>query len=224
MKPSIFFSLLALLLMGLVVYSGMQREAIPATPTFPPATLDLTPTLAVTATYAPGREPMKLPQNYRENFILYAIVDRPDAVTRKIYITPPAIDAIRNGEDLPERTQIVIEAYDDARAKDGSILRDAQGHFVPASVQSEVHVAELRSEWQIEDLASSSRLGNWNFDAFDSTTGVPNHMLRFDCFSCHNNAYSTNFLFTQAQLFAYAQTGETQYFFCNENSREPCTR
>src|SRR4051794_22907289 len=107
MKPSIVFSLLALLLMGLVVYSAMQRQTLLPTPTLPSASLvalDTMPTLAVTPTYAPGREPMKLPQNYRENFILYAIVDRPDAITRKIYIMSPAIDAIRNGQALPERT------------------------------------------------------------------------------------------------------------------------
>lgn len=225
MKPPIIFSLLALLLIGLVVYSGMHREALP--PTAAPtssATLDLTPTLAVTPTYTPGREPMKLPVNYRENFILYAIVDRPDAITRKIYITPAAVDAIRNGQDLPERTQILVEAYDAARAKDGTLLHDAQGHLIPGSVQSEVHVAELRSEWQIEDLAATSHLGEWNLDAFDSATGVPNHEVRFDCFSCHNNAFSTNFLFTQAQLIAYAETGVTQYMYCDQLARQPCTR
>jgi hypothetical protein len=224
MKPSIVFSLLALLLLGLVVYSGMNRAALPPTPAAQSATLDLTPTLYVTPTYAPGREPMKLPQNYRENFILYTIVDRPDAITRKIYVTAPAIDAIRKGQDLPERTQILVEAYNAARAIDGTPLHDDQGHLIAGDMQDEIHIAELRSEWQIEDLASSSRLGEWNFDAFEAVTGTPRHEVRFDCFSCHNTAYPTNFIFTQAQMNAYAKTGETQYLYCNQLARQPCTR
>src|SRR5450432_2674048 len=125
MRPSIIFSLLALLLMGLVVYSGMRREpALPPTPTYPP-----------------GREPMALPQNYRETLDLYAVVDRSDAVTRKIYITPAAVDAVRVGEALPERTQIVIEAYDAALDANGNLLRDANGYLVPGDFEQEVHMA-----------------------------------------------------------------------------------
>ena len=245
MKPPILFSLLALLLLGLVVYSGMKQESalpapIPTTTAIPAmqqtalaegamqppteAGLAVTPTLYVTPTYAPGREPMKLPQNYRENFILYTIVDRPDAITRKIYITAPAIDAIRKGEDLPERTQILVEAYDAARNPDGTLQTDAQGHFIAGAMQDEIHIAELRSEWQIEDLAASSHLGKWNLDAFEAGTGTPRHEVRFDCFSCHNTAYPTNFVFTQAQLIAYANTGETQYRYCNQLGRQPCSR
>ncbi len=225
MKPSILFSLLALLLLALVVYSGMQREALPAAPTLP-STLapNLTPTLALTATYAPGREPIKLPQSYRENLILYTIVDRPDAITRKFYITPASIDAIRRGEDLPERTQILVEAYNAARDAAGNVLLDDQGHLIAGSLQDEIHIAELRSEWQVEDLDSPFPLGNWNFDAFEVGTGIPRHEVRFDCFNCHSTAFSSNFLFTHAQLDAYANTGETQYMYCNQLSRQPCTR
>jgi Cytochrome P460 len=230
MKPPIIFSILALLLLGLVVYSGMQRDssplAQPATFTARPlnAATQSTPTLAATPTYAPGREPMKLPKNYRENFILYTIVDRPDAITRKFYITPDAIVAIRNGLELPERTQILVEAYNAARDGAGNVLHDEQGHLIADSLQDEIHIAELRSEWQIEDLASTFALGKWNFDAFEVGTGTPRHEVRFDCFNCHSNAFSSNFLFTQAQLNGYADTGETQYMYCNQLARQPCTR
>ena len=154
MKPSIVFTLLALALIGLVVYSGMHREAAPEAA--PAASL-----------YPPGREPMVLPQNYRDNLVLYARVDRSDAITRNIYITPAALDAVRSGEPFPERTQIVVEAFYAARDSAGNILTDANGHLIPGEFDPEVHVAEARSTWLIEDLAASSHVGDWNFAAFE---------------------------------------------------------
>ena len=230
MKPPLLFSILALLLLGLVVYSGMQRDSSPLPQTVISTARPLnaqaqsTPTVFVTPTYAPGREPMQLPKDYRENFILYTIIDRPDAITRKIYITPDAIVAIRNGMELPERTQVLVEAYNATRDANGNVQHDDQGHLIAGNLQDEIHIAELRSEWQLEDLDSPVMLGQWNFDAFEVGTGTPRHEVRFDCFNCHSTAYSLNFLFTQTQLLAYADTGVTQYFYCNQLGRQPCTR
>ncbi|MCC6803099.1 MAG: cytochrome P460 family protein [Anaerolineae bacterium] len=207
MKPPIFFALLALALIGLVVYSGMNRQ-----PTMIP----------VTPIYPPGREPMTLPPNYRETFDLYAIVDRPDAITRKIYIDPAAVAAVSASEDLPERTQIVVEAFDAARDANGSLLRDERGHFIPADLDPAIHVAELRSTWQIEDLAASSHVGDWNFASFDDATGAPFDEPLSDCFSCHDGASRRDFVFTQAELQRYARTGETQYRYCPAPGRVPC--
>ena len=209
MKPSILFSLLALALMGLVVYSGLTKRPTP---------------VAVTPTYPPGREPMTLPQDYRDRLVLYAQVDRVDGVLRKIYISPAALDAVRAGQDLPERTQIVIEAYDAARAADGLLLRDAQGHLVPGTPQAQIHMAELRSEWQIEDLAASAHVGQWNFGAFDATSDASIRDGLNECFSCHQGAQSTGFLFTRRQLVAYAQSGAEQYAYCGQPVRVPCAR
>lgn len=203
MKPPIFFSLLALALLGLVVFTRMQRPmAVPA--------------------YPPGREPMTLPANYRETFDLYVTVDRPDAITRKIYISPAAVEALDAGEDLPERTQIVVEAFAAARDADGNLLRNDQGRLVPDALDPAIHVAELRSTWLIEDLAASSHVGDWNFASFDNETGAPFDEPLSDCFSCHDGASRRDFVFTQPELRRYAQNGTTQYRYCPAPGRVPC--
>lgn len=210
MKPPFFFALLALALIGLVVYGGMNRQtATPAAAANP------------TAAYPPGREPMTLPPNYRETFDLYAIVDRPDAITRKIYIGPAAVETVAAGADLPEHTQIVVEAFAAARDATGNLLRDERGHLIPADLDPAIHVAELRSTWQIEDLAASSHVGGWNFASFDDT-GAPFDEPLSDCFSCHDGASRRDFVFTQAELQRYARTGETQYRYCPAPGRVPC--
>lgn len=166
---------------------------------------------------------MVLPVNYRENLVLYAQVDRSDDITRKLYISPAALDAVRAGEDLPDYTQIVIEAYDAARDLLGNVLRDENGYLIPGDFQPEVHMAEKRSTWFIEDLASSSHVGDWNFTALNFNTGAPTGESRADCFSCHDGADRSGFTFTTPQIERYAQTGEVQYRTCNLPGRFPCT-
>lgn len=208
MKPPILFTFVALGLAALVAYSGLTRPPVE--------------TATAQAAYPPGREPMTLPANYRETFALYAVVDRSDDVTRKIYISPAAVEAVRNGAPFPERTQIVIEAYAAARDRDGKPLRDDQGHLIAGTMQSGIHAAERRSTWLIEDLASSSHLGGWNLAAFDANTGEPNDEPLSDCFSCHDGAFRTDFVFTRAELARYAATGTAQYDYCGLPGRLRC--
>lgn len=223
MRPPVIFSLLALVLMALVIYAGLRREpvfvAALATTVVPD---DLMPTAVPVQNFPPGREPMVLPDNYRETFVQYAQVDRSDEVTRKLYITPAAVDALRAGQDFPERTQIIIEAYDAARDADGNVLRDANGHLIPGEFHSEVHFAEFRSTWRISDLAASSRVGNWNFSAQDYTTHAPTGEALADCFSCHTGADRIGFLYSHPQLDRYLQTGTVQYHTCALPGRFPC--
>jgi hypothetical protein len=214
-RPTYLFALLALALAGLVVFSALRRE-----PTFaaePPANATSYPA----GRDPSGRDPMVLPPDYRDTFALYAAIDRPDSVTRRIYISPEAIAALKGGRTLPERTQIVVEAYNAARDEDGHLLHDADGHLIPGDLKPEIHIAELRSTWLIEDLAASSHVGGLNFASFDSD-GARTDELLSECFSCHDSSASRGFLFTNNQLRRYATTGETQYSYCALPGRVPC--
>lgn len=161
---------------------------------------------SVIATDPPGREAMQLPLDYQETLVQYATVRRSDGFYRNLYISPPALEAIRKGEALPERTIVLIELF------------DAAGRFDP-----EIHMAEARSTWQIADLAASSRVGHWNFAAFNAMSGaVAAETDLNDCFSCHESAANRNFLFSNPLLEAFAQTGEVQLSYCPRPGRAPC--
>jgi hypothetical protein len=223
MRPPVIISLLALVLMALVVFAGLRREPVSvAAPAAANTSPTMLPTFAPVRNTPTGREPMVLSDNYRETFVQYAQVDRSDNITRKLYITPSALDALRAGLDFPERTQIIIEAYDAARDAEGNVLRDASGHLLPGDFDPRVHFAEFRSTWRIADLAASSRVGNWNFSAQDYITHAPTGEALADCFSCHTGADRTGFLYSRPQLDRYLQTDTVQYRTCALPGRFPC--
>lgn len=180
------------------------------------------PVVMISQAAGMGREPMGLPENYREAFIHFATVDRSDAKTRKLYINLEAMNALRAGDSLPDRTILVIEAYQAALGSGGEVLRDAAGRFIADQLVPEIHMAERRSTWRIEDLAASSRVGDWNFGAFDFETGAANRSELSDCFSCHEGASSRDFVFSLPELRAYARMGEVQYRTCGLPERIPC--
>jgi hypothetical protein len=174
------------------------------------------PTADATATYPPGREPMALPPDYRDTFVNYARVDRSDGISRNLYISPDSMAAVAAGQPLPEGTTLIIEAYfSDGVGSDGRLSQD--------TLDPEIHMAEFRSTWRIEDLAASSHVGGWNFGAFDYDTGeVVAETPLNDCFSCHEGAQRTEFVFSDWVLDSYAASGEVVYRYCPRPGRLPC--
>src|SRR3972149_5801804 len=158
---------------GILVVTVLVLAALTRTPSPAPAS-------------APGREPMALPEDYRDRFVLYATVERSDAISRNIYINPEALADYTPGDPLPDNTLIVIEAYEGQRDAAGNVLRDAQGHLVQGELDPEIHMAEKRSTWRIEDLAAPTNQGGWNFGAFDFHTGTPITEGLGACASCHD--------------------------------------
>jgi hypothetical protein len=164
---------------------------------------------------AAGRDPMTLPEDYRQALIHYATIDRPDGVSRNLYISPQALAALERGEGFPERTLILIDAYDSAgQGPDGRLTQDRQ--------QSEIHASERRTTWTLADMRTSAPSGDWNFAAFLTKSGAPFPENLNDCFSCHEAAAGREFTFTLPLIYDYLETGEVQYRFCNQPDREIC--
>src|SRR5689334_874786 len=101
---------------------------------------------------------MELPRDYRTSFVQYATVDRSDNISRNIYISPESLAAVVAGEPLPEGTRIVIEAYSGERGDGGTVTQTTLLPFI--------HMAEKRDDWQIADLKTAVRVGDWNFASF----------------------------------------------------------
>lgn len=167
--------------------------------------------------------PMQLPADYRERFVHYLTVDRVDNTTRHIYIQPEAIADLDADEPLPDGTQIIIEAYHAQLDVLGRPVRDAQGHFLPGAMFPNVHMAEKRSTWTVDELATSIGVVEWNFGSFDAQTTFPTVENRNDCFTCHDLAHRRDFVFTRTLLDRYLQSGERQHFFCNRPERGICS-
>jgi hypothetical protein len=174
----------------------------------------LPPTVALTG-------PMTLPADYRTSFIQYAVVDRPDGVTRTLYISPESYAALQSGAPLPNETRIVIEAFEGTPGENGRLVA---GEMVPF-----IHMAEKRESWQLDELHTSAKVGDWNFASFESETGVPSdpNILSEnlnDCFTCHDSSASAtrDFIFTRRTIDVFASTKTSQYIVCNQPERIPC--
>jgi hypothetical protein len=167
--------------------------------------------------------PMHLPPDYRETYVNYLTVDRIDRTVRRVYISPDALDNLQAGEPLPRGTQIVIEAFHAERNIAGQLNRDANGHFIMGEMFPTIHAAEKRADWPREAIASSTLLGEWNFETFDSETFQPSDENRADCFTCHDTlAFRRDFIITRAIIDQFLQDGDVQYFYCNRPNRAPC--
>lgn len=209
--------LLVSLLVGVMLYARSSPLEMPTQ----------TPAISITARPTQdiilGREPMRYPANYRENLVHYLTVDRADGITRNIYISAAAVQAVLNGEMIPYGTITVIEPFDAARDSQGNISRDTRGRLVADQLRAdEIHVGERRSTWLIEDTHANTNFEGWNFRAFAFDTGEPIDRDLNECFNCHDSAFNTEFVFTRDELLTYAQTGEIQYFYCGLTGRNPC--
>lgn len=164
---------------------------------------------------------MTLPTDYQTSFIQYAVVDRPDGITRTLYISPESYAALQRGTPLPNGTRIIIEAFAGTPDENGRL---AAGGMLPF-----IHMAEKRESWRLDELHTSAKVGDWNFASFESETGVvadpnaPGENLN-DCFTCHDsNASPTrDFIFTRRTIDIFANTKTPQYIVCNQPERIPC--
>jgi hypothetical protein len=158
---------------------------------------------------------MTLPADFRQTFIHYATVERNDGYTRRLWISPNALSALVAGQTFPERTMILIEAFLTAGY-------DAAGQPVLGALDPEIHASERRTTWELADMRTTSRDGDWNFAAFDSATGDSLAEGINDCFSCHEGAAGREFTFSLPLLRAYLETGQVQQRYCDRPGREIC--
>jgi hypothetical protein len=165
---------------------------------------------------------MQFPENYREEFVLYLVVERIDQTVRNVYIHPDAIAALQANEELPYGTQIVIETWD-ARPDYGNFVADRR--YVPQALRPNIHVMEKRENWTVQDLPSPVGVIDWNFGSFDRETFLPSSENRNDCLTCHDGgAFRRDFVFSHIFIDAFVASGDIQYLYCSLPERANCIR
>src|SRR5712691_3709665 len=116
-----------------------------------------------------GPEKIEFPANW-EKYVLYTIVDRYDVKQyRELYAsTQEAVDAMKQGRPLPDRTVLVLIQYKAQADPQGNPLKDANGRFLKGD-RSGFTVMEKRQGWGTE-YPDDVRNGEWEYSAF-STDG-----------------------------------------------------
>ncbi len=154
-------------------------------------------TLLTTVAWA-GPERVEFPAGYRDAFVEYLRVDRPDRkTTRFFYVNPDALAAAEPGEELPQGTVLIMEDHKVLLDSAGDPATDGDGRFQPTDEITNVFVMEKQPGWGA-DYPLETRNGDWDYAWFEADgSRKQGDFVRFTgCFSCHQNRANRDFTFT----------------------------
>jgi len=114
----------------------------------------------------------------------------------KIYTRKNLLQAIANGDPVPEGGTIVMEVYEPKRDRYENVVKGTGGNFLIDHLKG-IAVMEYRSEWP-EDMPEKERAGNWGF-AMYSPEGKPMANEQ-DCVACHWQLRRVNYMFTTVPM------------------------
>lgn len=154
-------------------------------------------TLLTTAARA-GPERVEFPTGYRDVFVEYLRIDRPDRkTTRFFYVNPDALSAAVPGQELPQGTVLIMEDHKVLLDGAGDPAADGDGRFQPTDEITNVFVMEKQPGWGA-DYPLETRNGDWDYAWFEADgSRKQGDFVRFTgCFSCHMNRANRDFTFT----------------------------
>lgn len=151
--------------------------------------------LLVAGTASAGPELVAFPAGYRDSFVLYNKVDRPDRKTvRFMYVNPEALAAAAPGAPLPHGTVLIMEDHK-AQLEGETAVLDADGRLVATEEVTNVFVMEKQSGWGAA-YPAEMRNGEWEY-AWFLADGTAKADAKYEgCFACHLNRSERDFTFT----------------------------
>jgi Cytochrome P460 len=167
---------------------------------------------------------VRYPQNYKARLVRYAVVDRPDGMSRDLYVSREAVEALKADPRLKEFPAGVLFALDvhSARTvglepKSGAPRFDVtpDGRLVPSKDERTLHLMQ-----KVQPGFGSQ---NWAFGGYDPVTAEPLKLqLPGDCLLCHQAAVMSDMTFSLPLLKRFVASGTVQYRLCRQPGRQPC--
>jgi len=147
-----------------------------------------------------GGDKVAFPENFAQGVMYYSF-DRPDVKQyRETFVTPAAIDALKNGQPVPSGTVITTVLYKAKLDADGNPVKDANGRFIKSDLVGYA-VMEKRTGWGAE-YPEEKRNGEWEYQVFTADRKVNEKANLNACFECHKPHASMDFLFTADKIKA----------------------
>lgn len=169
----------------------------------------------------------RFPAGYQQTLVRYATVDRPNdggGTVRDTYIDPVSLAAFRKDGTLPTGTVIVMDQFAAKRGADGGLLTNPQGRLIPAQAQLVSMRVKLAPGQTVsgDQLPKSLRNGTWVYVTFDPLNHQRDSLDNTVCSACHQQAASSDYLFTRSELVAAVKANTAQYTHCDLPGRQPC--
>ena len=164
------------------------------------------------------------PRNYRARLVKYAVVDRSDGLSRDLYVSRDAIEALTRSPRTQEFPVGVMFALDVHTAR--RVGKDRKTHAPIFETTSQGHLVRSHDEPILHVmLKAQPGFGSqtWTFGGFDPVTAAPLHLqLPGDCLLCHQAALVSDMAFSMNLLKRFVTTGVVQYSFCRHPGRQSC--
>jgi cytochrome P460 len=164
------------------------------------------------------------PRDYKTSLVNYAVVDRSDGMSRDLYASRDAIEALKRDPRLQEFPAGVLFALDvysaklmsrDSKTGTPRFEATAQGHLVRSKDERTLHL--------MQKVRPGFGSQNWAFGGFDPITAEPLKLqLPGDCHLCHQAAVVSDMTYSMKLLKRFAESGAVQYSFCPQPGRQAC--
>lgn len=125
------------------------------------------------------RELVEFPENYDKG-VNYTTVNRGN-VREELYTSREAIEAVQNGQPIPDGTVITLEIYRDEEL-------------------DEIFVMEKRTGWGDQTPQGTPRNGDWQYQEFNGDRSLDKEEDIGRCFSCHANQERDDFVNTLDEM------------------------
>ena len=157
------------------------------------------------------------PRDYKSGLVKYAVVDRSDGLSRDLYVSPDALDALKRNPALKEFPVGALFAIDVHSAR--LLGRDRRTGAARFEARPDGHLVRSKDE-RILHLMQRIQAA---FGGFDPVTTEPLPLqLPGDCLLCHQAALGSDMAFSMSLLKRFAATGAVQYGYCSQPGRQAC--
>jgi len=164
------------------------------------------------------------PRDYTSRLVKYAVVDRSDGMSRDLYISRGAVDALKHDPRLKEFPAGVLFALDVHSARTvGLEAKTGAPRFEVTREGRLVRSKDERTLHLMEKVRPGFGSQNWAFGGFDPVTAEPLKLqLPGDCLLCHQAAVMSEMTFSLNLLRRFVTSGSVQYRLCQQPGRQPC--
>jgi hypothetical protein len=164
------------------------------------------------------------PRDYKTRLVKYAEVDRSDGMSRDLYTSRDAIEAVKRDTRLRAFPVGVLFALDVYSAR--PVGRDPKTRAPRFEVTSQGHLVRSKDERTLhlmQKIQPGFGSENWAFGGFDPVTAEPLKLqLPGDCHLCHQAAVVSDMAFSMNLLKRFVASGAVQYSFCPHPGRQAC--
>jgi len=144
------------------------------------------------------------------------VVDRSDGMSRDLYASRDAVEALERDprlREFPVGVLFALEVYSarlvgrDPKTRAPRFEVTPQGHLVRSKDERTLHLMQ-----KVQPGFGSQ---NWAFGGFDPVTAKPLKLqLPGDCLLCHQAAMMSDMAFSMNLLKHFVTSGAVQYSFC----------